>query len=127
MNTMQHCFECVEILRYQMAGSHIYKHIVELTNMCANWDWKTCLVWSEKVFAMINDGRLEQGWLDKIQIEDIQRDVCAIANREVVCKKNQNPITYKEFNPDIDGKPSKSWNWNKDCDLTSSHGTLLDR
>ena len=46
--------------------------------MCSHWELKTAFMWSEKVFSMVNDGRLESGWSDRYAIKDIQHHVYAI-------------------------------------------------
>ena len=38
------------------------EHLNQITNMAADWDLTTCLTWSERIFTMIEDGRLLSGW-----------------------------------------------------------------
>ena len=51
---------------------HIRKHMEQLCNMAVDWDWIICLTWSERVFTMIEDGRLPCGWQDIYPIKDVQ-------------------------------------------------------
>ena len=39
--------------------------------MAASWECDTVLLWSERVFATDNDGRLEAEWSDRYAIKDI--------------------------------------------------------
>ena len=41
--------------------------------MAADWEWETCMWWSERVFTMIDDGRLPHGWADEYAVQDVQR------------------------------------------------------
>ena len=50
------------------------EHIHQLTTMDQTWDWETCRLWSERVFAMMEDGRPPLGWADAYAIKDVQRD-----------------------------------------------------
>ena len=50
-------------------------HHHELAIMAISWDWL------ERVFQMVADGRLKQGWEDEQAIKDVQRDFCRDAPR----------------------------------------------
>ena len=59
----------------------LLQHEEDLANMAITWDWLTCRRWSKRVFQMIADGRLRDGWQDLAAIKDVQRDVCTDAVR----------------------------------------------
>ena len=110
---------------------YIFNHIEQLINMAQDWSWPTCLRWSEKIFRMLEDGRLINGWLDGYAIKDIQRDICMLGT-----KANQAPSESKnnfEYKPKIpydrlnDGTPCKTWNSGKDCGFQFSHGNAPTR
>ena len=101
-----------------------------------SWDWPTCRRWSEKIFKMIADGRLKNGWSDQIAIKDVQRDVCTEAvrvmhsrtllsqqfdvHRPTTSASTQQqqapqaialPInTREDYNKEMAGKPCYPWN-----------------
>ena len=130
------------------------EHIHNLAVMACEWEWNTCRLWSEKVFDMIDDGRLPHAWSDHYAVKDIQRDAYAVGNRITVTKYHRptahNPrqtaaptpvTTYntaqtnytattenrQDFNRDTDGKPCTPWNWGSDCGFSTSHGEASDR
>ena len=91
-------------------------------------------MWSEKVFSMVNNGRLESGWGDRYVIKDIQRDVYAIGvhlNENKSEKKpeqtNGNNWYHREINIETDGKPCVLWNRGENCGFNISHGTVPNR
>ena len=49
-------------------------HISELVIMAHDWEWDTCLSWSEEMFLKMSDGRLKEGWADTEAIKDCQLD-----------------------------------------------------
>ena len=134
----------------------ISEHIHNLAMMACEWEWNTCRIWSEKVFDMIDDGRLPHAWADHYAVKDIQRDAYAVGNR-VSQNKYQRPAaignrqlpapaasttqtnnqsgtgastntdTRQEFNRDTDGKPCHPWNWGNDCGFSATHGEGADR
>ena len=130
------------------------EHIHNLAIMACEWDWNTCRIWSEKVFDMIDDGRLPHAWADHYAVKDVQRDAYAVGNRLHVNKyqrtvthgarqtavtttattynnsqtnTNSNTDSRQDFNRDTDGKPCSPWNWGNDCGYTASHGEAPDR
>ena len=46
------------------------------------WEWETCRLSSERVFTMMDSGRLPKAWNDLYAIKDVHRDAIAIGNRE---------------------------------------------
>ena len=36
----------------------MHEHLHNLAVMACEWEWSTCRYWSEKLFEMIDDGRL---------------------------------------------------------------------
>ena len=74
-------------------------------------------MWSEKVFSMINDGRLKTAWSDRYAIKDIQRDTYKIGTRLNSNKaekrsdqNNSNNWFHREINEEHDGRPCIPWN-----------------
>lgn len=118
---------------------HIREHQEQLAIMHLEWDWETSLMWSERVFSMIDDGRLKKGWEDLYAIKDVQRDVHSVGTR--ITQKKRKPDNYKrseetntyeytkraEFSSETDGRPCHQWNWGTDCGHTATHGTLPNR
>ena len=47
---------------------HIREHQEPLATMALDWEWDSCLTWSDRVFSMIDDGRLP--WDDNYAIND---------------------------------------------------------
>ena len=102
--------------------------------MAAYWEWETVLLWSERVFSMINDGRLKDGWADRYAIKDVQRDIFAVGARLNAKKpdkrseqNNQPNWFFREFNEDLEGKPCSIWNNGESCGFNTSHGSLPNR
>ena len=112
-------------------SKYIVLHIEHLCTMAEDWSWPTCLRWSEKVFRMIEDGRLANGWLDAYAIKDVQRDVCLLGSRAKPAPGEQkSTFEYKPKAPYdklTDGLPCKLWNNGKDCGSQFSHGTQQNR
>ena len=112
---------------------NIRKHLLDITEMATNWEWETVLMWSEKVFAMVNDGRLKQGWADRYEIKDIQRDIYAVgvrlngSNTSKTEKRSDQNWSFREFNEETDGKPCVIWNKGEKCGSNTSHGALPNR
>ena len=125
-------------------------HVQQIATMAADWDWETCMWWSERVFTMIDDGRLPHGWADEYAVKDVQRDAFAIGVRTTArpqrtqtstaprqaapangYKARQTNTTYndqrQEFNRETDGKPCNAWNWGGDCAYSTTHGQLPDK
>ena len=112
-------------------GPHIIKHMEQLCTMAEDWSWPTCLKWSEKVFRMIEDGRLANGWSDGYEIKDIQRDVCLLGVRaKLAPTEGKLPFEYKsrpQYDKLSDGTPCGDWNSGKDCGFQYSHGVHPNR
>ena len=113
---------------------HIRLHQEQLAIMAVDWEWETCLTWSERIFDMIDDGRLKMGWSDLYAIKDVQRDVCAVATRLAVIKKytaksdfSDNSSYRSVYSKEADGVPCPEWNEGKQCGFPVSHGHLPDR
>ena len=107
----------------------LLKHMEDLSNMADDWAWPTCLKWSEKVFRMIEDGRLASGWTDGYAIKDVQRDICLLGTRAKLAPESK-PYDYKSrpaYDKLSDGTPCKEWNEGKECGFTHSHGTQPNR
>ena len=128
----------------------LLQHEEDLANMAVSWDWQICRRWSEKIFQMVADGRLREGWLDMAPIKDVQRDVCTDAVRAQQARSAQYtpqdlhraqpssaqavsapsvsaPLNQREdYNKDTDGKPCYPWNWGKECGFQGSHGSSSD-
>ena len=108
----------------------LYKHMEDLCNMANDWSWPTCLRWSEKVFRMIEDGRLADGWTDAYAIKDVQRDICLLGTRAKSVSQEYKPYDYRSrpsYDKLSDGNLCKEWNGGKDCGFTHSHGVQPDR
>ena len=104
---------------------HILAHMEEICSMAENWSWETCRRWSDKVFLMIRDGRLSEGWNDKYAIKDIQRDICLVCTRAKTVMIENKKQDFKERLPyerENEGVPCKTWNEGKDCGFSFSHG-----
>ena len=125
-------------------------HVHQLAAMAADWDWESCMWWSERVFTMIDDGRLPHAWADEYAVKDVQQDAFAIGVRTTARpqrtqataavrqtpsssapKTRQNSNTYtdnrQDFNKDTDGKPCHPWNWGGECAFSTTHGQMPDR
>ena len=133
---------------------HLIEHVHQLSTMAQAWEWETCRLWSERVFTMMDDGRLPRGWADIYAIKDVQRDAIAVGNRERA-EQRQRQTAYKptntqantaaastsgqaaaanaaadfksDYNRETDGKPCHQWNWGNDCGNSASHGQHPDR
>lgn len=116
------------------------EHQEQLSTMALDWDWDTCLLWSERIFSMIDDRRLPRGWADIYAIKDVQRDAQAVGTRLATKKKKTNEYQKRqedygghdyggrtEFSTVTDGRPCHQWNWGNDCGHSSTHGTLPNR
>ena len=68
---------------------HLREHQEQLATMALDWEWDLCLLWSERVFSMIDDGRLPGGLDDNNAIKDIEWDACAVGTW-LYAKKNGN-------------------------------------
>ena len=112
-------------------SKYLLIHIENLCTMAEDWSWPTCLRWSEKVFKMIEDGRLANGWLDAYAIKDVQRDVCLLGSRAKPAQgEPKNTFEYKPKAPYdklTDGVPCRLWNNGKDCGSQFSHGSQPNR
>ena len=129
---------------------HLYEHMHNIAVMACEWDWHTCRLWSEKVFDMIDDGRLPHAWADHYAVKDIQRDAYAVGNRVNQQKRSNNNTrsaqsnstnsynnshatssgshdSRQDFNRETDGKPCNPWNWGNDCGNSASHGEGQER
>ena len=131
-------------------SEHIYEHMHNIAVMACEWDWHTCRLWSEKVFDMIDDGRLPHAWADHYAVKDIQRDAYAVGNRVTQQKRANNNTrntqassttgynnshatssgshdSRQDFSRETDGKPCNPWNWGNDCGHSASHGDGQER
>ena len=77
---------------------HLHTHEEELGIMAISWDWPTCRRWSEKVFQMVVDGRLKEGWQGWAAIKDLQRDICRDAPRPQNRHYTNNYEQYRQNN-----------------------------
>ena len=123
---------------------HMHEHMHNLAMMACEWDWCTCRLWSERIFDMIDDGRLPHAWSDHYAVKDIQRDAYAVGSRIAQPKRangsrhaqtaptathsnahttaSGNHDGRQEFNRETDGKPCSPWNWGSECGFNASHG-----
>ena len=131
---------------------NIYEHIHQLSIMASTWEWATCRLWSERIFSMMDDGRLPNAWAEVFAIRDVQRDAITVGTRiggngqAQTCSfrhatiapqpqqqqqqqqaSNTNYDYKTEFNREVDGKPCIPWNWGNECGFAASHGQMPDR
>ena len=116
---------------------HLHTHEEELAIMVISWDWPTCRRWSEKVFQMVAEGRLKEGWEGWAAIKDLQRDICRDAPWPQTARTYYHsydqyrlshtpsvatapapqthtaPNPHEDYNKETDGRACSPWNWGK--------------
>ena len=68
----------------------VLQHENDIAKMAIGWDCHLCRHWSKRVFLMVADGRMKNGWQDAAAIKELQRDVCM----EVVQAVHPRPLSF---------------------------------
>lgn len=106
----------------------LFDHIEQICDDCSDYDWPSAVRrWSEEVFSLVSQNRLEKGWLAKHDIQmlrlSLSRDSTARTSqhKDLYPKARQTPASTIPVDGLKGGPPCPDFNSPRGCTLPHGH------
>lgn len=104
----------------------LFDHIEQVCDDCREYEWPSVRRWSEEVFSLVYENRLEDGWLAKHEIQMLRLSIARDSNARIHQYKDLYPrqkqqATLLPLDALRSGPPCPDFNSSTGCPLQSGH------